>query len=146
MCNNKEKNILYILTILELIEKIDIYIQGFSKSKEFYNAKDQLYFNATVSLLLAIGEEVKKIDNSLKTNKEIPWKHIGDMRNILAHNYRGIDDEIVWEVSKDGLKPLKNELIKIIVVNFKDSSLLKQSLDLEFYRHLVYLKKEMKND
>ena len=50
------KNLTYILTILEAIEKISYYSKEFEDEEEFYFANKQLNFNATVNLLIAIGE------------------------------------------------------------------------------------------
>mgnify|MGYP003544107494 CR=1 FL=1 len=61
------KNLTYILTILEAIEKISYYSKEFKDEEEFYLANKQLNFNATVNLLSAICEENKKIDDNLKT-------------------------------------------------------------------------------
>ena len=62
----ESKNMLYILTMLEAIEKVFIYSSDFVDEQEFYDANRQLNFNATVNLLIAIGEENKKIDKDLK--------------------------------------------------------------------------------
>ena len=70
------KNITYILTMLEAIEKVFYYIKDFKDEEEFYYADKQVYFNATVNLLIAIGEENKKIDDGLKISKAIQWKNI----------------------------------------------------------------------
>ncbi len=53
----ESKNMLYILTMLEAIEKVFIYSSGFVDEEEFYDANRQLNFNATVNLLIAIGED-----------------------------------------------------------------------------------------
>lgn len=55
-------NLLYILTILEAIEKVLKFTGRFQSAKGFFEADDQLYFHATTNLLLAIGEESKKIE------------------------------------------------------------------------------------
>ena len=60
------KNVLYILTMLEAIEKIFIYSADFEDEEEFYFANKQLNFNASVNLLIAIGEENKKINEELR--------------------------------------------------------------------------------
>ena len=65
------KNVLYIPTMLEAIEKIFIYSADFEDEEEFYFANKQLNFNASVNLLIAIGEENKKINEGLKINVEI---------------------------------------------------------------------------
>lgn len=93
------KNLIYILTILEAIEKITIYSQKFDDAEVFYRADKQLYFNATVNLLIAIGEENKKIDEKLKTSEIINWKNLSAMRDKISHDYRGVDEEIVWSIN-----------------------------------------------
>lgn len=90
------KNLTYICTILECIEKIITYTQGFSVADDFVRANDQLNYNATWSLLLVIREEAKKIDKVLKASYPvIPWRQLAGMRNHLAHDYRGVDAELV---------------------------------------------------
>lgn len=72
----KEDNMLYILTMLEAIEKIFIYCEGVKDSSEFFQKNEQLNFNAVVNLLIAIGEENKKIDEGLKDTSTVNWKDI----------------------------------------------------------------------
>ena len=72
-----KKNITYVLTILEAIEKILIYTERFETAEEFFESNDQLEFNACQTLLLVIGEEIKKIDEDLKNeHQSIPWRTI----------------------------------------------------------------------
>ena len=80
------KNVLYILTMLEAIEKIFIYSADFENEEKFYLANKQLNFNASVNLLIAIGEENKKIDEELKTSNKINWKNLSAMRDKVSHN------------------------------------------------------------
>ena len=69
-----DKNALYLLTILEAIEKIKIYSNGFDTPELLFEAKDQMPYNGICHLLLAIGEESKKIEMSLKeTQSLISW-------------------------------------------------------------------------
>jgi len=105
---------LHILTILEAIEKINIYSSNFEDANEFYVINDQLNFNGSVNLLIAIGEENKKIEDDLKLSPIINWKNISAMRDKLSHNYRGIDDAIVWDIIKNYLPKLKIALIEVI--------------------------------
>ncbi len=70
------KNLIYILTILEAIEKILYYSREFSTEEDFFYANKQLNFNATVNLLIAIGEENKKIDEALKSSNTLNWKNV----------------------------------------------------------------------
>ncbi len=107
-----ENNLIYILTILEAVEKIKIYSKDYNNPDNFLWDSNQLNFNASVNLLIAIGEEVKKIDEKLKLEfPEIQWKAIAGIRDKIAHDYRGIDPNIVWNV-------IQNDLDKGILKNY----------------------------
>ena len=138
-----EKNILYLLTILECIEKIDIYTIGYATTKELLEANDQQAFNATSHLLLVIGEETGKLEETLKEEIAfIAWEQISGLRNRLAHDYRGIDPDIVFQVCRFELPALKEacrSMLKLLRVNNND---LNQWLGTFYFKHLGYLMKE----
>lgn len=138
------KNLLYILTILEAIEKISIYTQEFNDEESFFHANKNLNFNGTVNLLIAIGEENKKIDKELKNSQNINWKNISAMRDKISHNYRGIDESIVWDIVVNYLPKLKEELIKMIPQIEDYKVFLKEALNSEFYSDLEYLKEYLR--
>ncbi|MBN2895362.1 MAG: DUF86 domain-containing protein [Campylobacterales bacterium] len=48
---------------------------------------------------MAIGEENKKIDEKLKISTAINWKNLSAMRDKISHDYRGVDEAIVWGIS-----------------------------------------------
>lgn len=134
------KNLIYILTILEAIEKITIYSQKFDDAEVFYRADKQLYFNATVNLLIAIGEENKKIDEKLKTSEIINWKNLSAMRDKISHDYRGVDEEIVWSIIQDYIPKLKTALVEMIPKCEQYQSYLSEALNSEYYEDLQYLR------
>jgi len=137
------KNMLYILTILEAIEKITIYCRGFEDEEVFYHAEKQLYFNATVNLLIAIGEENKKIDEKLKTSTAINWKNLSAMRDKISHDYRGVDEAIVWSVIQDYLPKLKTALIDMIPQIENYSNYLEEALQSSYYEDLQIVPKKV---
>jgi len=139
------KNILYILTVLESIEKIYIYSADFDDEEKFYFANKQLNFNATVNLLIAIGEENKKIDDNLKISDKINWKNISAMRDKISHNYRGVDESMVWEIIKDYLPVLKELLIKMIPKIENSDEYINEALKTKYYEELFYLKEILSN-
>ena len=109
------KNILYIVSALAAIEKINLYTQEFISPGSLLEANNQMNFNATTTLLIAIAEETKKIDeNLLEKQPDIKWQNISEMRNILAHDYRGVDPEIVFDVIKNEVPKLKIAFIEMI--------------------------------
>ncbi|HEY8311341.1 MAG TPA: HepT-like ribonuclease domain-containing protein [Gemmatimonadaceae bacterium] len=66
-------------------------------------------------LLDAIERNLEKLaDTAGRLSEErrnatshIAWRDVTDFRNVLAHQYHGIDDEIVWSVIVNDLPPLK---------------------------------------
>ena len=134
------KNMLYVLTMLESTEKIFIYSSDFEDEEKFYFANKQLNFNATVNLLIVIGEENKKIDDRLKISNRINWKNISAMRDKISHNYRGIDESMVWEIVKDYLPALKELLIEMLPKIENSAVYINEALKTQYYEELYYLK------
>ncbi len=133
MSNNNQ--ILYIISALAASQKAMHYAQKFNTAEAFYEADEQLHFNATLTLLMAIGEEVKKIDKEiLETQSSIPWQKVADIRNFLAHDYRGTDLEIVFDVVKVELPKLSDAFIAFLHLFPKTE--VEEALQNEYYKHL----------
>lgn len=135
-----DKNILHLLTILESIEKIFLYTSSFVDKTSFYDSDDQIHYNAVCHLLLAIGEESIKLDDSLKEEMSfIAWDQIGGLRNRIAHDYRGIDPEVVFQIAKYELLPLKQaciSILKLLKIPKEKIALLSNT---KWYKHLGFL-------
>lgn len=137
-----DNNLIYIFTILESIEKINIYTQKFSDEEEFYYANEQMNFNAVVGLLIAIGEESKKIDESIKNDFTFEWSDVSKMRDKISHNYRGINPYMVWDIVNNSLQKYKDTLIKVLPNVDDFEAALEDALNSRFYLHLNYLKQD----
>ncbi|MCF8096147.1 MAG: DUF86 domain-containing protein, partial [Desulfobacteraceae bacterium] len=62
-----------------------------------------------------IGEATAHIPEEISAaHPEIPWQDMRDMRNILAHEYFGINENIVWNTIQDDLPPLIPLLKKLL--------------------------------
>lgn len=134
-------NLIYILTSLQSIEQIIAYSEGFENFDEFLWANKRLNFNATLQLLMVIGEETKKIDNDLKRlYGHIPWRSIQGVRNRIAHDYRGIDHEEVYAIVTEELKPLKTALIDMLGKVEYEQSTIDEALNSPYYSELAYLR------
>ena len=135
-----DNNLIYIFTILESIEKINLYTKDLADDEEFYYANNQMNFNAVVSLLIAIGEENKKIDQQIKDDYTFNWNDISKMRNKISHNYRGINPYMVWDIIKNSLGEYQNILSEILPNIDQYEEVLDDALSSNFYTHLKYLK------
>lgn len=138
-----KKNIAYILTSLEAIEKIFIYTQQIDSAEQFLKANDQLNFNACQTLLMVIGEETKKIEAPLKERyKKIPWSQIAGLRNRIAHNYRSLNPDISFDIIQNYLSELKDCLKEMVFLIEYPREKLEIVVNTEYYKHLKYLIRE----
>ena len=86
----------------------------------------------------------RKLDDDLKKEyQNIPWPTIASMRNHLAHDYRGIDHDRVWEIIRSSLPELKNILVDMIDKIAYVKEMLKEALDSPYYRHIQYLRDKL---
>lgn len=109
------KIIFNLLSLLESIEKIEFYSQDFLDADSFYH--NQKSFDASMMQFIVIGEVISRLDEEYKIkHSEIPWQKIKDFRNIIAHDYFGIDADEIWDIIQNKLLPLKSD-IKILIEN-----------------------------
>jgi uncharacterized protein with HEPN domain len=68
------------------------------------------------TVTIVIGEMVEKLSDDFisKTGQKINWIKVKSFRNIVAHNYFGIDAEEVWQIITGSLVSLKEQLEKLI--------------------------------
>jgi len=114
MSSISHKDFACLLNIKEAIEKIYEYTADHSDADTFNN--DSKSFDAVMMNFVVIGEMSEKISEEfrIETDKEIDWFKIRGFRNIIAHNYFGIDAEEVWQIIKNNLTDLEKEISKII--------------------------------
>ncbi len=81
-----------IMGILEAIQKIRICISPFTSSDEFF--ANSIHFDAAMMNFIVIGEMVERLSDQFKErHNHIDWYKIKGFRNIIAHNYFGINSE-----------------------------------------------------
>ncbi|MFQ6126355.1 MAG: DUF86 domain-containing protein [Candidatus Heimdallarchaeota archaeon] len=67
-----------------------------------------------------MGEAVKGIPKNLREkHKVIEWKKIAGLRDILIHTYFAVDLDILWNIIKNKLPPLKQKVSQILKNNRK---------------------------
>jgi uncharacterized protein with HEPN domain len=90
----QKDNIIYIEHIKTCAEKILFYTNNLNEQQFLQN---ELVQDAVIRNLEIIGEATKKLSLSFReAHKDIPWKDIAGMRDILIHDYIGVDLWAVW--------------------------------------------------
>ena len=83
-------------------------------SKEAF-INDPILQRAFVRSLEIIGEAVKNLPKEFRNNyPQVPWKKIAGMRDVLIHEYFGVDYELVWDVVNNSIPALKEEITNIL--------------------------------
>ena len=98
--------------INEAIEEIELYMKNVSYDTFQSNLMMQ---RACVNLLEVIGEAANHLSEWFKkVHNEIEWREIVDLRNILIHEYFGIDTKIVWDIIQRDVPELKLRIQEIL--------------------------------
>ncbi len=107
----KKDPVIFLEHIIECIDLIEQYTKGRTK-EEFFRSRH--FQDAVIRRIEIIGEAVKNLPQEIrKPYPQIPWKQIAAMRDIVSHEYWGIDLNLTWKVATERVPALKDDIIKI---------------------------------
>ena len=102
----------YLQDVLEAAERVRGYITGLSL-KTF--SEDVKTVDAVVRNLEVIGEAIKQVPDDVRSKyTQVEWKRISGLRDILIHQYFGVDVEIIWDIVQNKLPVLETQIRQII--------------------------------
>ena len=101
----------YLAHVLEGIQKIE----PFTADGKDRFLGDVLVQDAVLRNLEVIGEAAKRLDDAYRTvHPEIPWRALAGLRDVLIHQYEGVDLEKVWAIIERELPGLKEAIALLL--------------------------------
>jgi uncharacterized protein with HEPN domain len=101
----------YLQHILECIRRVEEDTAG---GKDAFLASHTLQ-DAVLRNLQTMTESTQRLSESTKERcPEIEWHHIAAFRNVLVHDYLGIDLERVWEITQRDVPALKTTVLTML--------------------------------
>jgi len=107
-----------LLDMLEAVERVERYTQRGRAAFE----RDELIQTWVVHHLQIVGEAAAKVSRQFQqTYPQVPWPQVVAMRNVLVHDYFGIDLDEVWQVVARDLPDLKRQ-IEAVLAQWKEQT------------------------
>lgn len=101
---------LYLGDILDSIAKIEEYTQSIDEAAFQKNTQVQ---DAVLRRLEVIGEAAKKVPHEFREKHDrIPWRNMAGLRDVLIHEYFGVNLKRAWKVVREELPALKPRLLE----------------------------------
>ena len=102
----KEPRVL-VLHALECIERVE----RFTAAGENDFRGSDLIQGAVLHNLQTMAQSVKRLPDALKlSHTEVDWRSLVGFRNVLVHDYLGVNVSRVWEIVQSDLPPVKRAL------------------------------------
>jgi len=108
---SEREDLVFIKHVLDAINDIKFSIKNLSK-KQFIEGKDVR--DATIRRIEIIGEAVKNVSEKTKERySKIEWRKIIGTRDRLIHAYFNVDLDITWDIIKNDIPILENQILKV---------------------------------
>jgi uncharacterized protein with HEPN domain len=103
---------LYLIHIAECIERIASYTKDIDREAFLTSTLVQ---DAVLRNLQTLAESTQRLSDRLKEDHpEIEWYRIAGFRNVLVHDYLGVDAEKVWNIVQNELPTLKRAVQEML--------------------------------
>jgi uncharacterized protein with HEPN domain len=103
--------VLYVQDIVEALRNVVEFTAGTTQADFFDDKKTR---DATIRNLEIIGEAAKRVPDAIRVlAPDIPWRRVAGLRDILAHDYFGIDQTILWDVIVNEIPTLLTKFVRL---------------------------------
>ncbi len=106
-----KSDLVYLRHILDAILKIEEYVRV--GRDEFLRTSH--WQDAVIRQLEIIGEASKSLSSEVREQSpDVPWRRIAGLRDVLVHNYMGVDLPAVWEITQRNVPALKESVRQLL--------------------------------
>ncbi|MCI0476523.1 MAG: DUF86 domain-containing protein [Anaerolineales bacterium] len=101
---------------LEDILECGMRIQSYAASLDFASfVSNQMAYDAILRNLEIIGEAAKNLPPEVRNRyPQVEWRAIAGLRDVMAHEYYGLENETLWNVVEREVPALVNQVKKIL--------------------------------
>ena len=104
-------DLLYLKDMVQACEKIVTCIGEFDRATL---EADWIRYDALLRNIEILGEAAKGVSELVRgRHAEIPWRKISAMRDIVIHQYFGVDKDAIWDAAKNRVPGLLDDLRRI---------------------------------
>ena len=102
---------LYLVHIMECIQQIESYTVG---GREAF-VRSRMIQDAVLRNFEVMGEPTKRVSLSLRNSyPDVRWKDVAGLRDVLIHDYEGVDLDEVWNIVQIEMPTLKRQVTEIL--------------------------------
>ncbi|ABO51620.1 protein of unknown function DUF86 [Desulforamulus reducens MI-1] len=107
-----KEDLIFLQHITESINTIESHMLSVTKETFFESALIQ---DAVIRRIEIVGEATKNLSTELRGKYPyIPWRSMAGMRDVLIHEYFGVDLKLVWDTATKKIPKLKKQIEEII--------------------------------
>ena len=107
-----ENDKLYLQHIADATSAIEEYVKGLTR-EDFI--KNRLVHDAVIRQFAIVGEAAKHLSPETRAkSSSVPWRNIAGMRDMIIHEYFGVDLNEVWRTVEKDIAPLKTSVHELL--------------------------------
>ena len=110
MIKFSERDMDNLAAILDYCDRIDDIVERFGNTIEQFSG-DADFRDAAMMNIFQIGEASNRLSEECKEEIDsVPWQEIYGTRNVIAHGYVTVNDEIIWNIIVNDIPALRRAI------------------------------------
>lgn len=107
--------------ILDIMEALDSLARSLVDCKDAEFLSNDLLYSASAHKLTIVGEAAARMSDEIKERyPQVEWRKVIGLRNVLVHEYFGVDRPMVWEVAISEAPLLRDRIAAILLAEFPE--------------------------